>query len=116
LEVAMANRSEWDERLKRWANSGRSIEAFAAREGIDPKRLKWWRWKLRPSSPPVSAPAVPGPRFVPVHVVDSPAGRADGGAPLEIVLPNGRVVRVPPSFDAAALERVLAIASREETC
>lgn len=110
----MATRSEWDERLKRWAKSRMSIEAFAAREGIEPKRLKWWRWKLSGSTPP-SAPT-PTPRFVPVRVVESPVERAPGGAALEVVLTNGRVVRVPAGFDAAALERVLAIASREDTC
>jgi transposase len=111
----MATRSEWEERLKRWAKSGRSIEAFAAREGIDPRRLKWWQWKLRASSQPEPSP-LPEPRFVPVRVVDSGADGADGAAPLEIVLPNGRVVRVPAAFDAVALEQVLAIASREGAC
>jgi transposase len=112
----MATRSEWEERLKRWAKSGRSIEAFAAREGIDPKRLKWWRWKLRASSQPAPAPTAGTPRFVPVHVVDSSLRRVEDGAALEIVLPNGRVVRVPATFDAMALEQVLAIASREVVC
>jgi hypothetical protein len=32
-------------------------------------------------------------------------------APIEIVLSNGHVVRVPPDFDPAMLERVLAIAT-----
>lgn len=108
----MATRSEWDERLRRWAKSRMSIEAFAAREGIDPQRLKWWRWKLSGSP----APSASAPRFVPVRVVESPVEQVPGGAALEVVLTNGRVVRVPAGFDAAALERVLAIASREEAC
>ena len=108
----MATRAEWDERVKRWAKSGISIEAFAAREGLDAKRLKWWRWKLGTQVPPPASE----PRFVPVRVVDSGADSADGAAPLEVVLPNGRVVRVPAAFDAEALERVLAIASREGQC
>lgn len=110
----MATRAEWDERLKRWAKSGASIEAFAARERIDPKQLKWWRWKLRPAALP--APEAPAPTFVPVHVVDSCSRRSEAGAALEIVLPNGWVLRVPAGFDAVELERVLAIATRGPAC
>jgi transposase len=33
---------------------------------------------------------------------------------VEIALPNGRVVRVPPGFDATTLARVLAIAGTED--
>ena len=35
---------------------------------------------------------------------------------IEIALPNGRLVRVPPGFDPATLERVLAIAAEAEAC
>jgi transposase len=109
----MATRSEWDERLKRWAKSGASIEAFAAREGLDARRLKWWRWKLRPSVPSAAAE----PRFVPVRVVGGSARAAGGsGALVEVVLTNGRVLRVPPGFDADELARLLAVASQEESC
>jgi transposase len=37
-------------------------------------------------------------------------------APIEIALPNGRLVRVPPGFDPATLERVLAIAAEAGAC
>ncbi|MDC0685073.1 hypothetical protein [Sorangium atrum] len=36
--------------------------------------------------------------------------------PIEIALPNGRVVRVRPGFDPATLERVLAVAAEETPC
>ncbi|XXY51962.1 hypothetical protein WME91_12545 [Sorangium sp. So ce269] len=36
--------------------------------------------------------------------------------PIEIALPNGRVVRVRPGFDPATLERVLALAAEEAPC
>jgi hypothetical protein len=110
----MATRAEWGERLKRWAKSGTSIEAFAAREGLDPRQLKWWRWKLRPASPP--APEAPAPTFVPVHVVDGSSRRAEASVALEIVLPNGWVLRVPAGVEDAELERVLAIAARGPGC
>jgi hypothetical protein len=34
--------------------------------------------------------------------------------PIEIALPNGRLVRVRSGFDPAMLERVLAIAAEQE--
>jgi hypothetical protein len=108
----MATRAEWSKRVERWQKSGLNAEEFGAREGIKPKQLGWWRWRLRSSSP---TPA-PELRFLPVRVVDSSAPPAGSGATLEVVLPNGRVVRVPPGFDPAMLERILSIASEASPC
>ncbi|WP_437996738.1 IS66 family insertion sequence element accessory protein TnpB [Sorangium sp. So ce185] len=111
----MATRAEWAERVQRWERSGLSAEQFAQREGYKAKQLYWWRWKLRAdgASQP-SPPSVEAPRFLPVHVVadTSPAATE----PIEIALPNGRVVRVRPGFDPATLERVLALAAEEVPC
>jgi len=117
----MATRAEWAQRVDRWQKSGLSAEAFATREEIKSKdQLVWWRWKLRSSSPAspasTSTPSLPAPRFLPVRVVDTTVQAAGLGAPLEIALPNGRVVRVPPGFEPAMLERVLAIASEGVPC
>jgi transposase len=108
----MATRAEWSKRVERWQRSGLSAEEFGAREGLKPKQLGWWRWRLR-SSPPASAPEV---QFLPVHVVDSSGPPAGSGTTLEVALPNGRVIRVPSGFDAAMLERVLSIASEGGPC
>jgi transposase len=82
---------------------------FARREGIKLKQLYWWRWRLRSSMEP-TAPAKP--EFLPVRVVtEAPQSAA---TPIEIELPNGRLVRVRPGFDPATLERALAIAAEQE--
>ncbi len=110
----MATRDVWAKRLERWRKSGLSAEDFAAREGIKSKQLGWWRWKLRSFS---SEPAAPGlPQFLPVRVVAPVACPPVATAPVEIGLPNGRVVRVTAGFDAATLERVLEIASEGGAC
>jgi hypothetical protein len=44
-----------------------------------------------------------------VRVVDISPARVPAAEAFEVALPNGRVVRVPPSFDDATLERLLAI-------
>lgn len=111
----MATRAEWAKRVDRWQKSGLSAEDFAKRAGIErPKQLVWWRWKLR-SSPPSPPPI----QFLPVRVVDAapPLVSASSAAPaIEVVLPNGRVVRVPPGFEPAMLESVLSIAAGGAPC
>jgi hypothetical protein len=104
----MATRMEWTERVERWEVSGLSAAAFAARARISAKSLVWWRWKLRSSPHVAPAPALD---FLPVRVVDMRARPPSASGLIEIALPNGRVVRVPAGFDAAELERVLAIAT-----
>jgi hypothetical protein len=47
------------------------------------------------------------PAFVPVQVV-ADAARTQAGA-LEVVLTDGRMVRVAPGFDAATLRQLLAV-------
>jgi hypothetical protein len=105
----MATRDEWSRLVADWEASGLDATEFAARAGVIPKRLVWWRWKLRSMRPPE-------PRFLPVHVVDSSVRSAPGSSLIEIALPNGRVVRVAPGFDPAALAQVLAIAGRSDAC
>lgn len=118
----MASRAEWTGRVARWEASGLSATAFAGRERLDPKRLVWWRWKLRTSSPPTPpTPPRPSPLdFLPVRVVEAAPAAVSAPpiavSPIEIVLPNGRVVRVPSGVDEAELERVLAIASGVAAC
>ncbi|WP_437677709.1 IS66 family insertion sequence element accessory protein TnpA [Sorangium sp. So ce131] len=112
----MATRAEWAERVERWERSGLSAHKFARREGYKPKQLYWWRWKLRAegSSQPSPPSSTEGPRFLPVHVVADASAVAT--EPIEIALPNGRVVRVRPGFDPATLERVLVLAAEETPC
>ncbi|MGK3961082.1 IS66 family insertion sequence element accessory protein TnpB [Sorangium sp. So ce118] len=110
----MATRAEWPERVERWERSGLSAEKFARREGYKPKQLYWWRWKLRAEGPAQPSPSPEPPRFLPVHVVADASLVAP--EPIEIALPNGRVVRVRPGFDPATLERVLALAAEETSC
>lgn len=60
------------------------------------------------TSPPEQA------RFLPVHIVESTSATIAATTAVEIALPNGRVVRVPPGFDAATLARVLEIAGTDD--
>jgi hypothetical protein len=91
---------QWRRWIDQWRASGLSVRAFCARHGLATARFYNWRRVLERR-------AVEEPAFVPVQVV------ADGvptqASALEIVLADGRVVRVAPGFDAATLRRLLAV-------
>jgi transposase len=78
--------------------SGKPVATFAAEHGLDAQRLYAWRRRLGGAEPTT---------FQELIVRPSPA--ASLGDPFEIVLPSGVVVRVPISFDAVALERLLTV-------
>jgi transposase len=103
----MANRAEWTKRVRRWQASGLTAREFAEREGLRERSLAWWKWKLKSAAPDSAVSRAP--TFLPVHVIDVPPAPRPAAPAFEVALPNGRVVRVPPSFDDATLERLLAI-------
>jgi hypothetical protein len=108
------NRPRWTERdarevLAALRRSGKSVGEFAAEHGLDPQRVYLWRRRLGKAEPTIFQELLVRPaaqRAVP-----------DAGENLfEIVLASGDVVRVPPSFDAAALARLLDVLARSRSC
>jgi hypothetical protein len=102
--VEVFRKSYWREAdaravVEAWQRSGEPISSFARRHGLQPHRLCRWGSRLRGRVRPV--------RFHPVRIV----GGEGGGhrEAIEVVLVNGRRVRVPAGFAAADLERVLAV-------
>lgn len=77
------------------------------REGVKPRTLSWWRWHLGREPEPTQALARQT-AFVEVEpvMVDAVSER------IEVELTNGRVIRVPQSFDADSLKRILDVAGR----
>jgi hypothetical protein len=92
---------QWRRRIDQWRVSGLSVRAFCAQHGLTCASFYTWRRVLERR-------AAEQPAFIPVQVVAdvTPAGQA--GA-LEVVLVDGRTVRVAPGFDAATLRRLLAV-------
>ena len=85
----------WRKVLARWRRSGLSARAFCRDEGVNEAQFYWWRRKLGQAGPKT-------PAFVPVHVVTEPDGHpATRG--IEVVLANGRCLRVGPGFDPHTL-------------
>jgi transposase len=104
-------RERWFRLVRRWRRSGQTAREFARGAGINPSTLAYWSWRLnredRTGQQAVSrhdwkSPAQQG-SFV--ELIAGPA--EDRRSELELV--DGRRLRVPPDFDAAALGRLLAV-------
>lgn len=85
--------------VEAWQRSGQPISSFARRHGLHPYRLSRWASRLQRKGRPV--------RFHPVRIVGT--DRGEHRESIEVVLVDGRRVRVPAGFAAADLERVLSV-------
>jgi hypothetical protein len=81
-----------------WKASGLKVREFCEREGVTPTTFAHWRKEI--AARDARRTTTTDPLFVPVRV-------AAVLAPLEVALPGGRVVRVPPAFDPAHLQAVV---------
>ena len=88
----------WSDRVARWERSGQTAKTFATREGVSAQSLAWWKWKLGRDAKSRKL------GFVQLEAV--PAA-ANDTSPFEVVLANGRVLRVEAGFDARELVRIV---------
>ena len=117
--MARESREVWEKRIERWADSGLSAKEFAAEIGVNWNTLAGWKWRLSgaakratavasaasaPSFVEVVAPLVAGVSEVEVAPVASSKAAAE---PIELILPSGIRVRVPPCFDPTALHHIV---------
>ena len=91
---------QWRRWIGDWQASGLSGRAFCEQRGLTVARFYAWRRVLQRRAAEKAA-------FVPVQVVtDAVPTQASA---LEVVLTDGRTVRVAPGFDAATLRQLLAV-------
>ncbi len=121
-------RALWTKLVADFELSGLSQRAFAEQKQIGLSNLRYWMYKLRNESRPLTAQeqatpepdredaerGVPdrAPRMLPVRVVASAAPKARetaaGAALLELVLPSGVCLRFPPGTDLGYLRQLAA--------
>ena len=105
----------WREVIREQEASGQSIAAFCRQRGIGPASFYSWRTKLCQQVDPVGRQAA---KFVPIELSTAPPTQAaripSAGNPVpqacsdfEVLLGNGRRLRVPASFDPQALRELL---------
>jgi transposase-like protein len=104
---------EAQQALVAWEKSGIGLSAFAVDKGLDPQRLTRWRRRLVATGSPTFEEILP---CVAVAPLESDAAPGVTREPFEVVLPSGRIVRVPESFDAGALRRLLAVVDEARAC
>jgi len=116
----------WRQLVQQWRDSGHTIRDFCARRGLsEPSFYAWRRIIATRDRQGISSPKPVGhlarpepggpqagitPLFVPVRVSSAIAPAA-----LEVVLRDGRVLRVPVGFDAGTLRQLLAVLDEEAT-
>ena len=91
---------QWRRRIDQRRASGLSVRAFCAQHSLSSASFYHWRRLLERRAAEQSA-------FVPVQVV-ADAVPVQAGA-LEVVLADGRTVRVAPGFDAVTLRQLLTV-------
>jgi hypothetical protein len=113
---ARRSRAEWSSEVRRWRASGQTGAEYAQVHGLDPGTLAWWGSRLRRAQGEKRADqGGRGAAFLAVQVAPRrrPAARDEV---LEVVLCNGRRVRVSGDFDAARLARLLDAAEGRSAC
>lgn len=120
----------WQEVVRRWKESGQSVREYCRVQGLRESAFYFWRRALARRGQDLGAaeaaqakaserdptpqsgegrglPHRNGPAFLPVQVVEAVQVEAVRG--VEIVLPQGRTVRVAAGFDRQTLSDVLAV-------
>jgi hypothetical protein len=101
VQVREGREPYWRQVVERWNRSGLAVRAFCRRERLNQATFYRWRWELKHRDQPK-------PAFLPVHVIaDKPV--APTGAGVEVVLANGRCLRVTAGFDPHTLVQVVAL-------
>ncbi len=94
-------REEWAGRLQRFHENPCPVAAFCRREGVSSASFYLWKGRL------VAVP--PTPAFVPLTVADDAPP-----PPVEVVFPNGIVIRVPAGGESFRTVLALARGRRAE--
>lgn len=103
-------RVAWARRIGRWHRSGLTAAAFAACEGVNPRTLTFWKWKLGHDRRASDEPRDPGGDGTVgfVEVLRSATTTPAASAPaFELVLPDGYRIGVATGFDGATLRALL---------
>ncbi|MFL5342755.1 MAG: IS66 family insertion sequence element accessory protein TnpA [Gemmataceae bacterium] len=95
----------WRRLIERWQRSGFSAGAFCRRHRLALSSFYAWRRTLQLRDRQSHESQAPEPvTFLPVHVQHDDA---EPQPPLDLVLADGRCLRIPHGFDPAHLRRVL---------
>lgn len=95
----------WRRMLRQWQRSGLSVRDFCLQHGLSLHSFYAWRRTL------AQRDTAPSP-FLPVQLLPEPnplLTPEPTPTALELLLPDGRRLRIGPGFDAPTLRRLLAV-------
>ena len=96
----------WRRWLQRQQRSGLSARQFCYQNQLCPKTFYTWRRRLQQADDT--------PHFLPVQVVPEPT--IQNAATIDIVLGDGRCLRVAPGFDPHTLRQLLHLLKDQASC
>lgn len=89
--MAKRNATKWTAMIADWQSSGQSCQAYCRSHHVVYHQFMYWRHKLASASDVKSVPSPP--KLVPVSVTSSTPNRPVEPRDLELVLPNGCIIR-----------------------
>lgn len=95
--------SRWRVLIGEQEKSGESVARFAASRGLRAATIYWWRSRLRRQSPSDAL------ELVPIEITTGAKRTPSLSESFELELASGRRLRVPASFDADALARLISV-------
>lgn len=130
--MARSSSEEWAKRVARWKASGLTAKEFAAKTGVNPSTLAYWRWRLSSAErvggrhegqPAGTTASITGrsrkgraardrkpPTPASAEFVELPvAAVTTTPSALELLVGEHVRVRVPADFDEATLTRVVKV-------
>ena len=107
--VSGRRRAYWQGLLAAWSKSGLTQTEFCRRQKVSVAAFGWWKARFARAAKESASPGSPAGRFVEVKVPESRVGgRRDFS--YEVVLANGRSVRVGAGFDDEQVGRLIRVA------
>lgn len=90
--------AQWQQVINDWRASDLGVRDFCQQQGVDEKRLYYWRRRLAPSSS-VKHSKRPALRFLPVQVKDvptvsMPCDNVPAPPRIEVFFGNGALIRI----------------------
>ena len=98
---------QWRLWIGQWQRSGLTVRAFCEQHNLSQPSFYAWRRVIQHRDAALDP-------FVPVQLV--PDEQALSASLIEVVLPGGPTLRVPPRFDAVTLRQLLAVLQEGRSC
>jgi len=101
----------WQAVIRDAARSGMSTRAFCRQRKLKECQFYWWQRRLKEKRAPASTPPGSANGAASFALVSDETGSADAG--IELLLANGRKLRLSRGVDEATLRSVLAVLEAE---